>query len=115
MAERKWSATLSKTRFNDIHIILTQHVDDDQVVSAILHGICQVMHFDPEQQQYTPELGKRQYQSRKKKALDLGFASHKQYLKAKAQASQAAQCVPGKPGHCVTALDAHNAEDGQCV
>ena len=39
--ERKWCATLSKTRFNDIRALLIKHVHEGDVVEAILQDICQ--------------------------------------------------------------------------
>lgn len=67
---------LSKKRYSEISNILRETYGQDATLDATLKKICDIMRFDPEASRYTPELGKRMMENRKKLSDKLGTTTY---------------------------------------
>lgn len=68
-------SVLSKKRFNEIVELLEKRYGRDGL-DDVIKDFCDIMKFDPSGSRYTPELGKKMIESRRKRAELLGVSTY---------------------------------------
>ena len=74
--ERKAVSMMSKKRFQEICDVLTHAIDDHEKVQEVIESIKDIMGFDPEVKQYTPEQGKKTMEYRRKLRDEKGVSMY---------------------------------------
>lgn len=72
--EKKALSMMSKKRYQEIAVGLKEIIGDNEKLEEALSLIQDIMKFDPEKKYYTPELGKRMSENRKKLAEERGIS-----------------------------------------
>ena len=61
-------SVMSKKRYNEIRELVLTVTGDEVKTEEFMRGVAEVMKYDPERGLYTPEKGKRSYESQKRRA-----------------------------------------------
>lgn len=80
-SQKRALSTMSKKRFHEICGLLHQNIGDVEKVNTIIEGIKNIMMFDPNIPNYTPEIGKRDVERKKKIAQEKGMTTYALFVK----------------------------------
>lgn len=79
--QKRALSTMSKKRFHNICELLHHHFDNTKAIEAVIDGIKEIMQFDPAARHYTPEIGRKESERKRRVAKEKGTTTYALFVK----------------------------------